>query len=85
MAKNYVQPGNVLDHTAAANLVSGQAVLVGKRLGVALTDIANGSQGPVSVEGVWSLPKKAGDTPAQGDLLYWSAADSALTTTASVC
>lgn len=83
MAGNFKQPGNVMDYTAVADVISGQAVLVGKRLGVALANIKAGETGSVQVEGVFSVKKKAGDAPGQGDQLYWSAAGSELTTTAS--
>lgn len=81
MATNYIQPGNVIDYTAGANIVSGQAVLIGKRLGVALAAIANGATGSVQVTGVFSIAKLSTDVVAAGDLLYWDAGNSRLTTT----
>jgi len=71
MAKNYIQPGEVIDHTAAANISSGAGVLIGKRLGVALGDIKAGATGSVAMKGVYSLPKLGTDNVAQGDELYW--------------
>ena len=72
MAKNYVGLGDVIDHTAAANLTSGQPVALTDRIGVALVDIANGETGAVSVEGVYTLPKTTGVGTAltQGDAVY---------------
>ena len=60
MAKNYIKPGEHLTFTAGADTPSGSGVLLGTLLGVALTTVANGSQGEAAVEGVWELPKTAG-------------------------
>jgi len=83
MAKNYIQEGDVLDHIAAAAIASGDVVRMGKRIGVAVADIASGASGPVAVEGVFNLPKVATQAPAQGALLYWDATAGNLTTTAT--
>jgi predicted RecA/RadA family phage recombinase len=83
MAKNYIQEGDVLDHIAAAAIGSGDVVLMGKRIGVAVADIASGATGSVAVEGVFNLPKVVTQAPAQGALLYWDAAASNITTTAT--
>ena len=81
--KNFIQLGDVIDHVAAANLTSGQVVVIGARIGIPVTDIASGATGPVRVKGVVELAKASADVVAQGALLYWSAANSNLTTTAS--
>lgn len=82
MAKNFIQEGKVLDYTAAADIASGQFVLVGAIGAVALAAIANGATGPVQVEGVFSVPKASGAV-TQGAKLYWDAGNSVLTTTSS--
>lgn len=83
MAKNYVQEGEVLDYaTGGAAVAGGAVVLIGKRIGVVLKDIAANSTGSATVAGVWNIAKLATDVVAQGDLLYWDAANSRLTTTA---
>ena len=71
MAKNYVQPGEVMDHTATADITAGDVVVIGQRVGVALNDIANGDVGPVQVAGVFEVPKDTAVAFAQGDLVYW--------------
>lgn len=71
MARNFVQPGEVIDHTAGANITSGSVVKVGALLGVALTDIANGDTGPVQITGVFTVPKVSGAVIAQGERLVW--------------
>lgn len=71
MAKNYIQPGNVIDIVAAANLTSGTAVVVGALLAVPITDIASGATGSAQIEGVWELPKLASAVVAAGAKLIW--------------
>ncbi|GGY68026.1 hypothetical protein GCM10007387_57760 [Pseudoduganella albidiflava] len=84
MAKNYVGEGEILDvNTGGTAVVGGTVVVMGKRIGVALRDIAANSNGVAAVEGVFNLAKLAGDAVAQGDLLYWDAANARLTVTAA--
>ena len=83
MATNYIQPGEVMDVTAGANLASGAGVLVGKRLGVALGALASGETGSVQVSGVWELPKLSTDVVTQGALLYWDDTNKRLTVTST--
>lgn len=82
MAKKFVQPGEVWDHTPVANVASDAVVVMGEVVGVALTDIKAGEIGSVQVSGVWELPKLSGDNVAQGATLYWDPANNRLTTTA---
>lgn len=83
MTKLFIQPGNVLDHTPAAAVASGDVVVIGARVGVALADIAANATGSLQVTGVFQLAKKAADTVAQGALVYWDATNKYITTTAS--
>ncbi len=83
MTTKFVQPGEVIDYTAGANIASGQVVLMGARIGVALKAIANGETGPMQVTGVFNIAKLSTDNMAQGELLYWDNTNSRLTTTAS--
>ncbi|HDS0948650.1 TPA: DUF2190 family protein [Stenotrophomonas maltophilia] len=73
MAKNYKFPGAVIDITAASNLVSGQASIVGKLLAVALVDITAGAKGSAQIEGVFELPKLASANIVEGAGLTWDA------------
>lgn len=82
MAKNFIQEGAVLSYLAAAPIASGAVVLTGKRVGISLGDIAAGATGSLSMEGVFSVAKLTTDVVGQGDLLYWDAANSRMTTTA---
>lgn len=84
MAKNYIQPGEVLDHIVAGSAVtSGSGILIGVRLGVALKDGAVGETISVAVKGVYNLPKLSTDVVAQGAALYWDNTNKRLTTTAA--
>lgn len=71
MAKNYKQPGKVMDYVAGSNITSGQVVVIGNILGVALADIASGDTGSVQIEGVFECPKVTGAVIAQGESLTW--------------
>lgn len=73
MAKNFVQPGKVIDWTNATGsaVVSGQVVAIGQILGVAQVDIANGASGSVGINGVFTVPKVSGAVIAQGESLTW--------------
>ena len=81
MASNYIQPGEVIDHTPTSAVASGEAVVIGGRVGVALDDIAANETGSVAMTGVFELPKKDAEAASKGVTVYWNG--SALTTTAS--
>lgn len=74
MATNHIQRGKVLSYANAtgAAIASGEVVVVGTRIGMALTDIANGAIGEVGMEDVFELPKATGAI-AQGAVVYWDA------------
>lgn len=73
MANNYLKPGNIIDWTNGTGtaVVSGQVVVIGQILGVALVDIANGATGSVAIEGVFSVPKVSAAVIAAGESLTW--------------
>lgn len=81
MTTKYVMSGDVMDYTAGSAVSVGQVILVGKRIGVALTAIAAGATGALRMDGVFTIAKLSTDVVAQGDLLYWDNANSRLTTT----
>ncbi len=68
MATNYHQHGQTVDWTngTGSNVASGDPVVIGTQLGVAITDIANGESGTVAMEGVFSIPKATGSAINQG-------------------
>lgn len=83
MTKKFKAEGEVWNHVASGAKSSGAVIVMGARVGVALTDIANGATGSVAVRGVFALSKKSGDTFAQGAACYWDAANSYVTSTSS--
>lgn len=83
MATNYVQRGEALNYTpSGADVASGDLVVIGTIAGIAKTDIADGKTGAVHISGIFSVAKASGAV-SQGAKLYWSSANSNLTTTAS--
>ncbi|ROR25156.1 putative RecA/RadA family phage recombinase [Comamonas sp. BIGb0124] len=68
MARNFIQPGNVLDYvnTSGALITSGSVVAAGNLLGVALVDIKPTEMGSVQIDGVFEVPKVSGQAIAQG-------------------
>ena len=83
MTVKYVQDGKVLDYTAGADIASGDLVVMGEVVGVALADIADTETGSVAVECVFDLTCLGTDVIAIGDVVYWDAGNSRITTTAS--
>lgn len=83
MTSKFIMSGDVVDYVAGSAISNGQVLLIGKRIGVALVAIANGATGAVMVRGIFTIAKLSTDVVAQGDLLYWDAGNSRLTTTAS--
>lgn len=81
MAKNAVQPGKVLDYVNTTGVVvrSGDVVVAGALLGVALVDIAIGASGSASIDGVYAVPKVAGTPIAQGASVVFKADSKAFT------
>lgn len=82
--KTYVQEGDALEFTApSGGVVAGNGYLIGSIFGVARTTAAEGAAFILDTGGVYTLPKKAGDTPAQGAVVYWDDTNKYVTTTAS--
>ncbi len=73
MAKNFIQPGEVIDWTngTGSAVASGAVVAIGQMLGVALVGIANGATGSVQIKGVFEVPKVSGAVIAAGESLVW--------------
>lgn len=77
--KNYVQDGDFIKFTAGATITSGMLVKVGDLFGVAVTDVANGSEGVLALEGVFTIPKTtgAGTAIAVGGKAYFDTSEAA--------
>jgi predicted RecA/RadA family phage recombinase len=71
MAKNYIQPGNVIDVTAAGALTSGIAFAIGTLLAVPLSNATAGQVVAAQIEGVFELPKASAAVYTAGEKLTW--------------
>ncbi|WP_421921599.1 capsid cement protein [Marinobacter salarius] len=73
MATNYSQKGEVIDFTngTGSDIASGEVVVVGNLVGVAITDIADTEIGAVGIEGVWELPKVSAAVIGAGETVNW--------------
>ncbi|MCB5199025.1 DUF2190 family protein [Loktanella sp. TSTF-M6] len=81
--KNFIQQGENVTVTAAADVVSGQFLAVGALTGVAQGDAATGEEVVLVRRGVFALPKASAQAWTVGAKVYWDATNSVMTTTAS--
>ncbi|AEI76546.1 hypothetical protein CNE_1c11910 [Cupriavidus necator N-1] len=81
--KNFVQKGDTLTLTPAAAVASGEAILVGKIFGVAVTAVAINTPGEFVTEGVFDITALSTDTASVGTVLYWDSTNKRLTTTST--
>ncbi|MDR3133012.1 MAG: DUF2190 family protein [Prevotellaceae bacterium] len=73
--KNFVEDGKVLNYkVTGAAVKSGEVVVVGKLVGVAVTDGALGDTIAVAIDGVYKLPKGSGAL-TQGAQAYVNVAE----------
>lgn len=84
MAQNYVESGDVLDYTAGSGetITSGDLIIKGEIIGVALGSATEGVVVAVKTKGVFTLPKATGAITL-GAKVYWDATNGNVTTTAS--
>ncbi len=71
--KTFIQEGNIITVTAAANIASGDGVLAGSIFGVAAADAVTGEEAEIATVGVYELPKLSTAVIAQGDRVAWDA------------
>ena len=81
--KNMVKDGKSVSHTALSDILSGEPVVLGNRIGIANQDISTGKQGELDLEGVFELTSDTGTAYSKGDILYWNASSENLTKTAA--
>tara|TARA_E500000331_G_scaffold57142_3_gene51342 strand:+ start:9589 stop:9912 length:324 start_codon:yes stop_codon:yes gene_type:complete len=81
--KNSVQKGSNLDLIASAAYASGDLVVEGNLVGVAVTDIASGETGAVATNGVFEFTKETAASLAQGDIAYYDSSSKKLDATTS--
>lgn len=81
--KNFIQVGDIIDYTnASAAISAGSVVVIGDRIGVAVTDIPSGATGALRVRGVVELKSVSGEI-AQGAAVYWHASNGITTSSGS--
>lgn len=75
MARTFIKPGKTMEfaNDTGGDFASGDVLVIGVYLAVALVDIADGESGTVSISGVHELPKVAGTAWTQGSALAWDA------------
>lgn len=70
--KNFIQPGDTLTLTPAADVVAGGGHLFGAALfGIAVSAVASGTPGEFATQGVFELPKTSALAINVGDRVYW--------------
>ncbi|MGM0703881.1 MAG: DUF2190 family protein [Pseudomonadota bacterium] len=77
MATNYVQDGQTIHWTngTGSDVASGDPVVVGGLLCVAVTDIPDGDSGALIAEGVAEIPKASGSAINQGTSVDFDASE----------
>lgn len=80
---NRIKDGEILQHTPASAVVSGQPIVLVNRVGIAMQDIAADETGSVLMEGVVQVNKVSAQAWAQGDPIFWDAGNSLFTTVAT--
>jgi len=70
--KTFIQDGNIITVTAAANIASGDGVLVGNIFGISVMVAVAGDEVEIATVGVYELPKLSTAVIAQGDRVAWN-------------
>lgn len=83
MAKGYIADGATIDYTAGGTISSGDLVVAGTLVGVAIDDMASGDVGVVRIAGVMEVAKETPLVISQGDLLYCNSTGGELDKTAT--
>ena len=68
---------------SGADLDKDSVVVLGDRIGITAAAVADGAAGPVVLTGQVRLPRKTGDAPAVGDVIYWDDTSKELTVTST--
>ena len=80
MAKNLIQDGNTVRFVAAKKIKSGDVVVIGDLVAIALSNVEAKEEGIGATTGVFNVPAKQADDIKQGAVLYWSDTEGATTT-----
>jgi len=79
MKARYIQRGDSIDYTPAADVAAGDIVRIGALKGVAKLDIKAGELGALALTGVYELAVKAGKSFAPGQAAYFDPSDGTVT------
>ena len=80
MSKNYVQDGNTVRFTAAANVKSGDVVILENLAAIAVSDVAQGGTGVGLTTGVFVVKAKAADGSNKRLGVAWRASGASVDT-----
>ena len=82
---NYVESGNLVTITAAANTVAGRIVVVGQMFGVAAKTVLSGQEVELHLGGVFDFAKlnAASMSIAAGANAYWDATNAVIVANAT--
>ena len=80
--QNFVQAGEQLKFTAAADYIGGSGAVIGNLFGVVTTDVKSGETGVFRIRGLVRLPKATGAI-TQMATVYWDNTAKNVTTSAS--
>lgn len=83
MRNKILDEGCTIPYAHSSAVVSGQPVLIGDVLGVAVKDYEANEEGMYDIEGVFELPKTTADALAQGAICFWDDTAKKITSTAS--
>lgn len=85
MEATYLQKGEHIDYTPSVAVDAGEVLVIGDTVAVAPRPIAANTLGAVTIEGCFRMPKAVGSGTAiaAGVKVYWNAAETEVTTTAS--
>jgi predicted RecA/RadA family phage recombinase len=79
----FVQEGKSIDYTPGSAVASGDVIVQGGLVGIAVVPIAANDLGALTVEGVFNFTKNSGETWAVGDAIYWDESEEEATLTSS--
>lgn len=81
--RNFVAPGDNIEVTAPAAVLSGAGVLIGSLFGVATMDAAINTPVVISTQGVFDLPKAPSQAWTVGQVVHWDTATNRATNVAT--
>ena len=83
MKNKILDCGETLPYSAGVAVTSGQPILIGVTLGVAVAAYASTDEGMYDIEGVFVLDKATSQAHAVGAKVYWDDSAKKITTTSS--